>query len=255
MTVTVRDLITTAFLKLGILGVGEALDASYAATGLRCLNSLLDAWALEDLLVYVIDRQVFPLVANTQTYTLGPGGTWNTTPLYGAGSPRPAQIEGAWWQEPSTLIEQPIHVLKNHVDYQYFRSIPTITSTLVTDLWYDAGAPLGTVFVYPKPTAASNIILYLWHPWNAATTLATTLTLAPGYQRLLEFNLPVELSSEFPGTLRPDIVALANESMEKAQRRNVRVPRMASDLAGVTSHSGHGRHSMWGFTDWATGGE
>jgi hypothetical protein len=165
------------------------------------------------------------------------------------------QIEAAWWRHPTTLIEQPIRVLRNHTDYQYLRSVPTITSTLVTDLWYDPGTPLGTVFVYPKPTAVSSVILFLWHPWNAATTLDTVLVLAPGYQRMLEYNLPIELSTEFPGSLRPEIVAMANESMEKVQRRNVRVPRVTSDLAGVTHASGHGRHSMWGFTDWATGGE
>jgi hypothetical protein len=226
-----------------------------AAGGLRCLNSLLDAWALEDLLVYVIDRQIFSLVGGMQTYTLGPGGLWNTTPLYGAGCPRPIQISQAWWQEPATLIEEPIAVLRDHQDYQNLRSVPMTIGSQVTALWYDPTAPLGRVFVYPTPTMVANIILYLWHPWNAANTLDTVMVLAPGYQRMLEYNLPVEISSEYPGTLRPDILALANESRERVQIRNVRVPRMTSDVAGVTGHGGEGRRSLWGFTDWLTGSD
>lgn len=247
---TVRDLVTTALLKLGVLAEGETATAAQAMGGLRVLNSMLDAWNLEGLLVYVIDRQLFPLTNGVSAYTLGPGGVWNTTPLYGAGCPRPVRIEGAWWQDPTTLIEQPINVLRNHVDLQYLRSVPTISASLITDLWYYAGMPVGSVFVYPTPTLPANIVLYLWHPWDAATTLATVLTLAPGYQRLLEFQLAVDLSTEYAGTLRPDITALASEAKENVQRMNVRVPRMQTDLVGVTGESG----SMFtGWNRWMSG--
>ena len=248
---TVRDLITVSLLKLGIIAQGEIPDASMAAGGLRCLNSLLDSWAIEDLLVYVVDRQTFALATNTQTYTLGPGGVWNTTPLYGAGSPRPVEIQDAWWQD-ANLLEQPITVIRDHQDYQRLRAVPS-ASPIVTEIWYDATAPLGTVWVNPTPSAASTIVLYLWHPWNAVQTLDTVLTLAPGYQRLLEYNLPIELSSEYPGTLRPELVALATESKERVERRNVRVPRMTSDLAGVAAGAGGGRRSLWAATDWLAG--
>jgi hypothetical protein len=234
---TARDLVTTALLKLGVLAEGEVATAPQAMGGLRVLNSMVDAWSLEGLLVYVIDRQTFALVSGVGTYTLGPGGQWNTTPLYGAGVKRPVQIENAWWQEPVSLVEYPLNLLHDHGDYQALCSIPMSTS-MPMDVWYEPSVPLGRVFIYPTPTLPANVILYLWHPWDSAVTLDSVLTLAPGYQRLLEFQLAVDLSTEYAGTLRPDITALASEAKENVQRMNTRVPRMQTDLAGVTGEGG-----------------
>lgn len=242
-TQTVRDLIQVAFLKLGILAEGEPLSAAQAAQGLRCLNSLLDAWALERLLVYVIDRQTFATVAGTQAYTLGPGGVWNTTPLYGAGTPRPVAIQSAWWQD-TYGNELPLDVLDDQA-YQSL-TVRTLASMQALALKYDADFPLGKVFLWPKPSSVATIVLYLWRPWNAAQTLDTALSFPPGYQRLLEFNLAVELSSEYPGTLRPELAVLASEAKAKVQVPNLRIARLRSDLVGVTGHRGEaGLYSAW----------
>ena len=59
---TVRDLINGSFRLLGTLASGEQATAAEAADALASLNSLLDSWKLEALLVYAILPQTFPLV-------------------------------------------------------------------------------------------------------------------------------------------------------------------------------------------------
>jgi hypothetical protein len=221
---------------------------------LRVLNSLLDGWATEQLLVYVIDRQVFGLVGNTASYTLGPGGTWNTTPLYGAGTPRPVRLEAVWYVEPSTQTELPVTLLQDHADYQALRAVP-VAGTLPCAVFYEPSVPLGTVYVSPTPTGNGQMVCYLWHPWSTEQTLDTVLVLAPGYLRMLEYNLALDLASEYPGVLagRDDLVAGAMESKSKVQTLNIRVPRMQTDIPMGGSMAGSG--SLYSFSrEWLSGG-
>lgn len=237
---TVRDLIATAFRRLGIVARGQPMSADDAAIGLNCLNAMLDAWGLDGLMVYVIDRQTFALVSNTQSYTLGPGGTWNTTPLYGAGCPRPVQIEEAYWIDPGTLQELPVSVFEE-ASYQS-QQVVGVTGQQVLELNYTPSFPLGTVYVWPRPTTVATMVLYLWKPFNTANALTDTVSFPQGYQIALEDNLTVELSKEFPGSLEanPAIVAGAIANKANLKVANVRVPLLVSDAANITGRAGAG---------------
>jgi hypothetical protein len=247
---TIRDLCTTALLKLGIIGEGETPSAPQIAGALRVLNALLDTWATESLLVYVIDRQVFPLTAGVLSYTIGPGGVWNTTPLYTAGAPRPVHIDSLWWKDPATAIELPCGPV-DAATYQGWRWDTVTTGPQALMAYYEPQFPLGVVYVWPTPAADSQMVLYLWHPWNRQQTLDDALSFPPGYQRALEFNLAVDLSTEYPGTLRADLVEIAVEAKDKIKVLNVRPGLMRSDAAGLLG-AGQG-NSLTGFYRWIAG--
>lgn len=249
---TARDLVTAALRILGVLREGGSLSGTQGVAGLRVFNRMLDAFPLERQLVYAIDRQLFALVANTQSYTLGPGGTWNTTPLYGVGTPRPVEIDSAYWQDPTTLDEIPV-VLMTEGEFQSLNA-RTITGTVVQRLYYKPSMPQGDVFVWPTPTLVANMVLYLAKPWNAGHTLDTVLTLPPGYQRMLEYGLAEEWGSEYPNFLREDIRDNAREAKALVKRQNLRIEPMVSDLAGVTrGRRGAADGSMSGWVAWQTG--
>ena len=242
---TVRDVITEALVMLGVHADGEPLDAVQAAGGLRALNTLIESWQTERLLVYVIDRQTFSLVAGTQTYTLGPGGAWDTTPLYGAGAARPVRIEEANWRDPSTLLELPVHIMSEG-EYHRLR-VRNTTGGIVTHLYYSQAFPLGSVFVWPVPSTTDQMVLWLWHPWVSTNTLDTVVSFPPGYQAMLEYNLAVWLSARYPGTLRPELVTLAADLKGKVKRLNHKSPHMISDAAGVLQGGVQGG----GYTAWS----
>lgn len=227
---TIRDLIGVALLKLGILRVGGTVSAQQGQAGVRCLMSLLDTLPIEPGLVYTIDRQLFALVANTQTYTLGPGGTWNTTPLYTATTPRPPKIHAAWWHDTTNEYEQPVHIME---DAEYRSLNPrTMTSTQVQALYYEPTMPQGRVFVWPKPTQAATMVLYLAHPFDGTVTLDSALGYPPGYQRFFEFGLAFEMGTEYPAALaaNPVIITEYDRAKRLVTRANVRIPKMRNDL-------------------------
>ena len=89
MSVTALTLCTDAMMDLGIIGQGETPSAADIQLVLRRLNSMVNSWAIQSLTVPAVQRQVFPLIANKQTYTIGPGGDFDL--------PRPTaqSIQGA----------------------------------------------------------------------------------------------------------------------------------------------------------------
>lgn len=82
-----RTLITASFEDCGIIQAGEPLAAEQAQDGLRRLNNMCSTFRTIYGTVLSIDRNVFALTSNQQTYTIGLGGDFNV--------PRPLTIPAA----------------------------------------------------------------------------------------------------------------------------------------------------------------
>jgi len=237
---------------LGILSEGEVPSAAAAEQGLWVLENMFDSWLTEKLLVYVVDRQSFALQAFVQTYGLGPGGVWNTTPLYGAQVPRPVRIERASWRDPATGFEQPLGQSMTDDEYQNI-TVRNTTGTQVLAYHYNPSFPLGEVFVWPIPTLSTQMVLYLWHPWNPGITLDTVVSFPPGYQYAIETNLSIDLGLYYPGALRAELVAVAVTSKAKVKALNHKTGLMTSDAAVVTAPATGTGGLYTGWTDFLAG--
>jgi hypothetical protein len=92
MGTSARTILTASYRDLNVIGEGESLSAFLAQEGLRRLNRMVSGWQTQFGTVTAIERQVFNLLANKQTYTIGLGGDFNV--------PRPLTISGAglWLQ-------------------------------------------------------------------------------------------------------------------------------------------------------------
>lgn len=87
MSTTGSTLITNAYELIGVVQPGETPEAVLLQRGLTRLNRMLSGWSLQSLTIPVIAREVFALTANVGTYTIGPGGNFDTS--------RPAVLSGA----------------------------------------------------------------------------------------------------------------------------------------------------------------
>ena len=76
-----------AFDLCNIKSQGEELSAADTQDGFRRLNNMVKAWATSWLTAPFVARKVFPTVANQNTYTIGPGGQFDTE--------RPLALTGA----------------------------------------------------------------------------------------------------------------------------------------------------------------
>jgi hypothetical protein len=87
MAVTAQDVIDGAADLCNIKQVGEDLDADSYVDCRRRLNNLVKSLNNQKMISAFQAREVFPLVSDQGTYTIGPGGDFDTT--------RPFELEGA----------------------------------------------------------------------------------------------------------------------------------------------------------------
>ena len=87
MGLSALDILNGAFDLCNIKSQGEELSAADTQDGFRRLNNMVKAWATSFLTSPFVARKVFPTVANQNTYTIGPGGQFDTE--------RPLALTGA----------------------------------------------------------------------------------------------------------------------------------------------------------------
>lgn len=215
---TVRTLLEGALRLAGVLGSGEAMKADEARDALQALNDLIESLNLQHLTnprgVVRFDGTCTPALA---VHTIGAGGTFDTT--------RPVVIERAT----VTLdgLEQPLEV----VDSDEWSDIPDKTRTgLPETLYYEDGYPLGSVHLYPVPDRAYSVALWAWDSLPTYSSINATLSLPPGYARMLRYNLAVELAPEFGFEVRPSVALGAAESLAAIKRANQSAPVLTGDL-------------------------
>jgi hypothetical protein len=102
MKMVVLDLIKSSLRLIRVIGEGEEPNAAMASDAMATLRMMLDEWYNEDLMLYRVQYDAFPLVANQTSYTIGEQITTSATAmpsngkfLYGQSSGAKAAITGA----------------------------------------------------------------------------------------------------------------------------------------------------------------
>ena len=74
---TLRDLVTGALRLVGVVASGEAPAEDDIAITVSALSGMIDSWSNNRLMIYTVNPYVFNFTG-AQSYTLGPGGDWDT---------------------------------------------------------------------------------------------------------------------------------------------------------------------------------
>jgi hypothetical protein len=220
MANSANDLIRRAMRSLQALGGTEQPTASEANDALEAFNSLLDSWtAGEGLTAYEVLEQSFVLVPGQQSYTIGPGGNVNVV--------RPTDIIEAYIQDGGAN-----NFLLNIRTRDRWNIIgnrgPTVTSQIPTDLFYDPQFPLGIINFFPTPNISYTCFFDSQLQQVTFASLATNLSMPPGYERAFVFNLAVEIAAMFGIPIPPmapgqkNVTEIARESLANAKRRNIK---------------------------------
>lgn len=231
---TGNDLITTSLKLLGAIGTGETPTAAEIADGLSRLNSMLDSWNAERLMIFTITRQVFSLTAGQQTYTVGSGGDFNV-----ARPPRIDRISIISLTNPAQPLELPMEQLTD-VGWQNI-PVKNVSSTLPLQVYDDGAFPLRNLNYWPIPSAAVNTALYYWTQLSQFADLTTDYTFPPGYQQALEYGLAVHCAPMFGLTTPVEVAAIAITSKQKVENFNAPIMYSRVDAALV---------SPGGYYDW-----
>lgn len=222
---TAIGLITRAMRLAGSIGVGETPDDDEAADGLTALNSMMDSFSIERLMVYYIVEETLTLVAGTASYTMGSGGDLNTT--------RPTRIEDSCFIRYNN-IDTPLQLL----NFEGYAAIvdKTTQSNIPAYLFPDMRNPLVYLYFWPVPSSTGAVPhIFSWKQLQQFSALTTALALPPGHEEMIAFNLAVRWAGpEFGQKVPDEVKALAAMSKANLKRINAPAPIMRSELGVIT---------------------
>jgi hypothetical protein len=221
--VTGRDLISASLRLIGAIAPGQSLGASEATEGLDTLNQMIDSWSNDSLMVYSRIREEFNLIAGQQAYTIGVDGDFDTS--------RPQQIENATLLDESQTpsIETPIAIIRDQSEWANI-PIKGIESSVPCALFMNDLYPQASIYFYPVPSEVKKVVLWSWKPLTAFT-LDTVISLPPGYEKALKFNLAIDLAPEYGRSVADTVLNGATESKSAIERKNVKQSLLGVDSA------------------------
>jgi hypothetical protein len=226
---TAYTLITDAFDELGIFQPGESIPDTDAQFGLRTLNRLIGSWAQQSLTIPAQSREVFDLVANQPSYTIGVGGDFDTVR-----PPNQSSVTKAALSYPtSPSLETALQLLTDD-DYA---AIPqkALTSTQPYAVYYAPtfAATFGTIYPIPIPDNADNdLVLYLQQPITTFANLTTTYAFPAGYDEALMLALARRLAAPYGRQVSEDLKDRADQALMAIKRSNLKLTAMSNYFSG-----------------------
>jgi hypothetical protein len=189
---TVLDLINSVVTLLNINAVGDALGDAEADDIKQSLNDMLDQWKTEQFLMYRILDLNFAVSANTGTYTIGYGATWDTTP-----NQRPERIESAFCRDATGTMSIDFTMKPlNHNQYQML-PLKSIGTNYPTHYLYIPNWPNGTITLYPVPSQTLTCYLGVWMQFTTLNNLTDAISFPPGYVQEIKYGLAAELLTKY----------------------------------------------------------
>ena len=236
MAVTAQSLINKSLRLLGVLASGETTTADEAQDSLYSLNSIIDSFSANPQYYFCTQAEQFSLISGQNTYTLGFGEVLAQEQLGLILQENGGRfiVEGDDIVVPDWISVRPIRIVGafvriNNVDTplaliteQYWTNISVkAASGTPTKLLYRPNIPYGQVLVYPTPNAEIAIFIKAERMIESYASLVTTQYLPPGYQRLLELSLAMELAPEYGSQVKPEIIANLRADLDSLIRTNI----------------------------------
>jgi hypothetical protein len=218
-SLTGTSLIKSALRAIGAISSGEELRAEELVDGLEALNSMIDSWNADNLMIYSVGRETFTLTIGLNPHTIGLGADLNTT--------RPKDIALAYIAL-SDGTELPVEIISK----EKYAAIPTkTTSGQPIGLYYDSDYVNGKVYLYYVPDQAYTLVLYNSRPLQQVDA-STAFSLPNGYQEALKWNLAVRLAPEYAKAADASlktIAGLANQARWDIERNNYKAIPLSCD--------------------------
>lgn len=234
---TASSLILRGLQMIGGKGIGGTLTAGEQTDYLAMMNSMLDAWSIERLMVYQLLQESLALTSGTASYTIGTGGAFNTT--------RPTKICDPCFVRDSQNADWPHLKLLN--EDQYGRIIlKSLSGSYPSYLFYDhafSAAGLATINLYPEPGAGLTLYISSWKPLTAFSTIGATLALPPGYDEAISSNFAIRAAAGYR-TIPPETALIAKQSKAAIMRINAPSNTLRMD-PGVLQRPYRGNSSIF----------
>jgi hypothetical protein len=226
MSTNVSTLLTGAMRLIGAIATGETPTAQELTDNMNAANGFLDSCSNERLILPNQVIESFPLTVNQQTYTLGPGGNFNTI--------APLKINTAVLSVTQGGVPEydlPVQILT--AEEWSMITIKSTGSNIGLKIYPDYAYPLMNVSVWPVPTLANSLTLYSTKPLTEFVTINDTITVPPGFIRFMRLGIACELAPEYGKQIPENLAAAFLEAKANLKRLNFRPMYLHCDEAVI----------------------
>lgn len=240
MTITVGGIIKNSLYDINVLASGGALPPDEGNDGLEILRQMVSGWALETLLIPVVNVVTKQFVDGESVYTIGiyPDPTPPDTHIE---TPRPEKILTSFIRD-----NQGTDYYLESMDNQTFAEISRKTNVARPSRYYvREGWPLNTISLESIPYANETLHLEVVQPLEALLPmigLTEEINLPPGYERALRLSLNFELAPRYGKELSQLLATQAVTSKKLIKRSNYRDLVSGMDRAISSRHKGFGTY-------------
>lgn len=224
MTTTGRKIITKSMQKCGILTMNESPTADEANDALDALNALVASYANDSMMCFARTWENFTLNASQVTYTIGPGGDFNTV--------RPVYVADCYVTLGTTDYDVTVICDEIYTGQITQKNVPGVPEWVN----FDNGYPLAKLRFFPGASAGMPVFLLTEKPLTAFT-LDGAVDLPPGWERLLIFNLPKEIAGDYDQPIPDSVTEVARESKGLIQKQIMRTRSLDALPQGVGPNS------------------
>lgn len=228
---TALQIIERAYRTIGVLASGETATAELANDGLVYLNDLLQGLSNESLAVYTDVLDTLPLDGST-SYTFGLTGDINTA--------RPVSVVNVYFRDTNNIDYPVTQITSDQYDSLYSKTL----STGIPEYIYIApDYPL--MSLYPWPLSSTGTLhISSKKLITSFSGLTDTVSLPNGYERMLRYQLAVEMMAEY-GVQNPQVMAMAADAKAYIKRVNYSPSVLSVNLPfGSSVGNGSGRRIL-----------
>lgn len=201
---TYQNLVDGALRLVGRLGSGDSPSSTESADYLIVLNEMLDSWSAKLGPVYSETVDSLTWTGGSASMTIGTSGGFNTA--------RPVKILSAFFRRSGTDDYEINQV--THQQYQGFQRKATVSDTPQYFAYNPTfSSSLGTLFVWPVPSSNWAIRLVSLKPLASVAALSDTVTLPPGFQEAIRYNLAIRLRPEQGTDIDPFVIQQAKDTL------------------------------------------
>ena len=232
MILTVLDIVKDAMGLVNASAMDETPNASEIQLGLRVLNTMIDRWSAQRLMLRSTTTDIFPLVINQGSYTIGASITANFN------TAKPINILSAFVRD-GVQTDTSLQIV-DRITFDTFADDKAFAYGRPTILSYDPGASqqttnLGTILIYTAPDTVYNLHIESDKYLTEFTNPSDVITFEPAYYEALVYNLAERLYRYYHTDSRQipaDLVGIARAAKHTIEVMNSVQYTAAMDIPG-----------------------
>ena len=213
-SVTRDQIISSALRKLGVLELGATPDTDTVNNGAQVLNLMIKQWMTDGIKLWTIVEDVLPLVANKNSYTIGPSGDLVTD--------KPLRLIQAFLRniQVTPNVDTPMQIFSK----EQYNVLGSKNSTgTPNSVFLDPNTTYSTAYIYltPDSNVATNYQMHLvvQKPIEDILTATSVPNFPVEWMQALTWGLADQLALEYglPVNHRQEIMTRAESYKSKLE--------------------------------------